>query len=127
MTYWQNCARQSRWMEGCPPTGNDPRSGVPGPKARGRCLVFGQESEDCAGRQAGAVDRPQPGPGWQIVVLFLCNCRPAVFLAERLLLIDSLGKPAQLSQKLSQNERRACGDQGASLDSSGSHTVCTKT
>ena len=31
MTYWQNCARQSRWMEGCPPTGNDPRSGVPGP------------------------------------------------------------------------------------------------
>ena len=55
------------------------------------------------------------------------NAKPAVFLAERLLLIDSLGKPAQLSQKLSQNERRACGDQGASLDSSGSHTVCTKT
>ena len=88
----------------------------------------------------------RPGPGWQIVVLFLCNCRPkkisgevfsildnyknakpAVFLAERLLLIDSLGKPAQLSQRLSQNERRACGDQGASLDSSGSHTVCTET
>ena len=64
------------------------------------------------------------------IVKILCNSafpRPAAFPAERPLRIGWLDKPAPQSQMLSQNELRACGDQGALHDLSCIRTACKET